>query len=293
MNIPLKSKLSERGIAIVAMVVCAILWSLSGLMIKLVDLNPVAIAGIRSLFAAILMYILCKRPKFDFSPMQIGAALMYTGTVLLFVIANKMTTSANAILLQYTAPIYAAILGFIFLREKVNIRDVVAIIVILGGMCLFFVDDLNSGGLLGNIFAILSGICFAAQAIFMKLQKTSSPAASIILGNIITFAVSIPFLFAKVPSPKDISILAIMGIFQLGLAYVLYSFAVTKLSALDMVLIPIIEPILNPIWVVIFTGEVPGTMAIIGGVIVIGAVVAKSLTGDKKQLETELNKGKS
>ncbi len=291
MKIPLSASLSIRGKAIIALVVCATLWSMGGLMIKLVNLNPVAIAGIRSLFAAIIMFLVCRRPKFDFSPMQIGAALMYTGTVLLFVMANKMTTSANAILLQYTAPIYAAILGFIFLREKVNIRDVVAIIVILGGMCLFFVDDLNSGGLLGNVLAILSGICFSAQAIFMKLQKTSSPTASIILGNIITFVVSIPFLFADAPTPGEITVLAIMGIFQLGLAYVLYSYAVTKLSALEMVLIPIVEPILNPIWVVIFTGEIPGTMAIIGGVIVIGAVIVKSLTGNKKQLELELNKG--
>ena len=291
MKIPLVASLSVRGRAIIALVACATLWSLGGLMIKLVNLNPVAIAGIRSLFAAIIMFLVCRRPKFDFSPMQIGAALMYTGTVLLFVMANKMTTSANAILLQYTAPIYAAILGFIFLREKVNIRDVVAIIVILGGMCLFFVDDLNSGGLLGNVLAILSGICFAAQAIFMKLQKTSSPTASIILGNIITFVVSIPFLFADTPTPGEITILAMMGIFQLGLAYVLYSYAVTKLSALEMVLIPIVEPILNPIWVVIFTGEIPGAMAIIGGVIVIGAVIVKSLTGNKKQLELKLNKG--
>lgn len=288
MKIPLVASLSVRGRAIIALVACATLWSLGGLMIKLVNLNPVAIAGIRSLFAAIIMFLVCRRPKFDFSPMQIGAALMYTGTVLLFVMANKMTTSANAILLQYTAPIYAAILGFIFLREKVNIRDVVAIIVILGGMCLFFVDDLNSGGLLGNVLAILSGICFSAQAIFMKLQKTSSPTASIILGNIITFVVSIPFLFADAPTPGEITILGIMGIFQLGLAYVLYSYAVTKLSALEMVLIPIVEPILNPIWVVIFTGEIPGTMAIVGGVVVIGAVIVKSLTGNKKQLELEL-----
>ncbi len=291
MKIPLVASLSVRGRAIIALVACATLWSLGGLMIKLVNLNPVAIAGIRSLFAAIIMFLVCRRPKFDFSPMQIGAALMYTGTVLLFVMANKMTTSANAILLQYTAPIYAAILGFIFLREKVNIRDVVAIIVILGGMCLFFVDDLNSGGLLGNVLAILSGICFSAQAIFMKLQKTSSPTASIILGNIITFVVSIPFLFADTPTPGEITILAMMGIFQLGLAYVLYSYAVTKLSALEMVLIPIVEPILNPIWVVIFTGEIPGAMAIIGGAIVIGAVIVKSLTGNKKQLELKLNKG--
>ena len=125
----------------------------------------------------------------------------------------------------------------------------------------------------------------------MKLQKTSSPTASIILGNIITFVVSIPFLFADTPTPGEITILAMMGIFQLGLAYVLYSYAVTKLSALEMVLIPIVEPILNPIWVVIFTGEIPGAMAIIGGAIVIGAVIVKSLTGNKKQLELKLNKG--
>ncbi|MBC7844992.1 MAG: EamA family transporter [Flavobacterium sp.] len=216
--------------------------------------------------------------------MQIGAALMYTGTVMLFVIANKMTTSANAILLQYTAPIYAAIFGWIFLREKVSLLDWGVIVFVIAGMGLFFMGDLTGGNMFGNILAIISGVTFAAQAIFLKLQKGVNAASSIVLGNFFTFILSIPFLFQKVPTATDVTALVLMGVFQLGLAYSLYSFAVTRLSALETILLPVIEPILNPVWVFMFIGEIPGKWSLIGGLIVITSVTLRCYLVSKKQI---------
>jgi len=268
---------SMKTKATLALALCAVLWSSGGILIKLVNMNPLAIAGCRSLVAAFVIIILTGRPKFTFSKWQILSALSYTGTVLLFVSANKFTTSANAILLQYTAPIYAAVFGYIFLKEKVGKIDILTIIVVIAGMALFFMDDLAGGNLFGNIIAIVSGVTFALQAVFLRLQKDSSPAASLVLGNFITAAAGIPFVFSEAPGGTDILALIALGVFQLGLAYTLYSYAIKHVSALEAILIPVIEPILNPVWVLIFAGEYPGKWTLAGGAIVILAVTGRSM----------------
>lgn len=268
---------SMKTKATIALVLCAALWSTGGILIKLVNMNPLAIAGCRSVVASLVIIILTGKPKFTFSKWQLASAFSYTGTVLLFVSANKFTTSANAILLQYTAPIYAAVFGYIFLKEKVGRIDILTIAVVIGGMALFFMDDLAGGNLLGNIIAIVSGVTFALQAVFLRLQKDSSPAASLILGNFITAAIGIPFAFSEAPGGTDILALVALGIFQLGLAYTFYSYAIKHVSALEAILIPVIEPILNPVWVLIFAGEYPGKWSLIGGAIVILAVTGRSL----------------
>jgi len=275
MNILTNSSIKSKSI--VALVLCAALWSTAGILIKLVNLNPLAIAGSRSIVAAFVIMLFTGKPKFTFSKLQIGSALSYTGTVLLFVSANKYTTSANAILLQYTAPVYAAIFGYLLLNEKVSKVDLLTIGAVIGGMVLFFIDDLAGGSLLGNILAIISAVTFALQAVLLRKQQDSSPAASLILGNIITGLIGIPFLFAKVPNHTEILVLLALGVFQLGLSYTLYAFAIKHVSALEAILIPVIEPILNPVWVFIFAGEFPGKWSIIGGLVVILAITGRGL----------------
>jgi len=268
---------SLRAKAILALIFCAALWSTGGILIKLVNLNPLAIAGSRSLVAALVILLITGKPKFTFSKGQIASALAYTGTVVLFVSANKFTTSANAILLQYTAPIYAAIFGYIILKEKVSKVDILTIGIVIAGMTLFFIDDLAGGNLLGNIIAILSGVTFALQAVLLRKQQDSSPAASLILGNIFTAIIGLPFLFVQTPTQTDIWVLIVMGVFQLGLAYTLYSFAIKHVTALEAILIPVIEPILNPLWVFLFVGEFPGKWTVVGGAIVILAVTGRGI----------------
>jgi drug/metabolite transporter (DMT)-like permease len=266
---------SDRSRSIILLVITAILWSLGGVLIKSIKWNAVAIAGMRSVIAAIVLLIVIKKPKLTWSFAQIGGALAYSGTVILFVLANKTTTAANAILLQYTAPIYVALFGTWFLKEKTKLFDWIIIFIVLGGMALFFLDHLNTNGVLGNIIAASSGVCFGFFAIFMRMQKEESPIESVLLGNILTAIIAVPFMFSSAPSTDGIITLLIMGVVQLGIPYILYSKAIKHVTALEAILIPVIEPILNPMWVFLLLGEVPGPWAILGGAIVISAVTLR------------------
>ncbi len=260
--------LSKKSKAILLLVITATLWSTGGLLIKSVNWNPLAIAGMRSGISAIVLYLYLKKPNFTWSKSQIGAALTYAATVILFVSANKMTTAANTILLQFTAPIYVAIFAAIFLKEKTRVVDWISVIIVFGGMTLFFVDKLDITGFWGNILAALSGISFAFFTIFMRMQKDGSPLESVLLGNIITAIIGLPFIFSSSPGASGWLFLCLLGTVQLSIPYILYSKAIKELAALETVLITVIEPILNPIWVLLLLNEVPGPWSIVGGIIV-------------------------
>ena len=192
--------------------------------------------------------------------------------------ANKLTTSANAILLQYTAPIFVAILGVWILKEKIRWYDIISIAIVFLGMILFFIDNVNIGNTLGNIIAILSGFSMACMTISLRLQKDGSAMDTTFFGNILTFIVAIPFLiFTPLPDIKSIIIILIMGVFQLGIPYIFYVNSTKYLTALEAILITVMEPLLNPLWVYIFAGEKPGTYAIIGGIVVIVTVVLRGI----------------
>lgn len=280
--------LKERPKAILFLILTATLWSLGGLLIKSVNSNPLAIAGMRSGISAIIILIAVGKPKFNWSFAQIGAALFYTGTVLLFVAANKSTTAANAILIQYTAPVYVAFLGAWLLKEKVKPLDWLTIAVVLGGMLLFFVDDINTKGVFGNILAAVSGLSFAAFAVFMRMQKEGSPLESVLLGNILTAIIGIPFIFGSVPDTKGWFCLVVLGVVQLGLPYILYAKAIKHVTALEASIIPVIEPLLNPIWVFLLLGEKPGKWALLGGLVVLAAVTFRCIAPLRKyQMNTQ------
>jgi drug/metabolite transporter (DMT)-like permease len=160
----------------------SVLWSSGGLLIKWVSWNPLAIAGARSAIAAVVLLVALRRPHFSWSFAQVGGAVVYTATVTLFVAATKLTTAANAILLQYTAPVYAALFGAWFLGERVAWLDWVTIAAVIGGMLLFFLDRLTPGGLWGNVLAIASGVSYAGLVTFLRKQKDSSPLESVLMG---------------------------------------------------------------------------------------------------------------
>ncbi|MBC8016217.1 MAG: EamA family transporter, partial [Sporomusaceae bacterium] len=187
---------------------------------------------------------------------------------------------ANAILLQYTAPIFVALLGNWFLNEKTTRRDWLTISIVLGGMVFFFIDKVSAGNMLGNIIAVFSGISFAVFIVCMRMQKDASPYGSVLIGNILTFVISI-FFWSDI-SLNQTSLLGILslGLFQMGLAYVLYSYAIRYVPALKATLITSIEPILNPLWVFLLIGEQPGFYAMIGGFIVLTAITARYWVGD-------------
>jgi drug/metabolite transporter (DMT)-like permease len=269
---------SERGWAIAAVAACALLWSTGGLLEKLVSWNPFALAGIRSLIGGVMILAFLRRPRFTWSFAQVSGAVCYAACMILFVAANKLTTAANAIMLQYTAPLYAAAFGWIFLKEKASTVDWVTIVVVLGGMALFFMDKLTLGGMQGNLLAIVSGIFFAGAMVSFRAQKAGSSMESILLAHGLTFVISIPFLWGG-PGPSMVGwgALAALGVFQIGLSSVLLTYGVKHISALQSLLTSMLEPIFNPVWVFLVIGEVPGPRALAGGAIIVAAVTARSL----------------
>lgn len=276
----------ERRVSVCIMLVTAVLWSLGGVLIKSVEWNPMAISGARSAIAAILLLAVVRRPRFTWSFPQVGGAVAYVGTVSLFAIANKLTTAANAILLQYTSPIWIALLGAGFLGERATWTDWLGIIAVIFGMALFFADDLTQASLLGTIIAIGSGFCFGCLTLFLRKQKDDSPLETVILGNILTALISVPFMLGSSPGSRGWLLLATTGVFQLGLPYILYTVAIRHITALDAILLATIEPVLNPLWVLLAIGEKPGPWALVGGAVVLSSVTVRSVV-------TAVGKGKT
>lgn len=269
--------MEKRTQAIFFLLATAILWSTGGFLIKMVHGHPMAITGVRSSVAAIFLYLVCRPKKWHWSVPQIGGAVMYAVLVVLFITANKLTTAANAILIQYSAPIYIALFSRWFLGEKITWLDWLIIFIVISGLLLFFLDELTVDGFWGNICAVLSGVCLAWLFMFMRKQKNASPVESVILGNFLAAIIGLPFIALGGPTAGDYLILVFMGIFQLALPYWLFSLAIKHVTALESVLIPIVEPILNPVWVLFITGEVPGPWAVVGGIVVLSAVTSRSL----------------
>ena len=275
--------------AVGQLVLAAICWSFGGLLIKAVEWPGLAVAGGRGLVAALFLFLLHGRLRLRFSwPMVLGA-VAYAACSLLFVSANKLTTAANAILLQYTAPVWVALFSAWLLREPARRSDWWTIFCVLGGMSLFFADRLELAHTLGNVLAIAAGVAFAGMAVALRRQKDGSPVESIILGNLLAFLVGLPAIVTapSLPATGWFTLLA-LGVVQLGTAYWLYSRAIRHVSALEAVLLPVLEPILNPLWVLLALGEKPSAYALVGGAIVLVAVSVRAWMGLRP---TPVNRG--
>ncbi len=263
--------------AVGALVLTSLLWSTGGLLIKSVPLTGVTIAGTRSAIAAMVMWLWLRRLRPTWAPAQLGGIVAYAATVTLFVMATKLTSAANAILLQYTAPIWVALLSAAITRERLRWYDVVTVAAVMSGMVVFFVDKLEGPALTGTFVAVLSGIAFAFVALCMRAQRGVATTETIVIGNILTALVCLPFSsFSGADSMAWVYLVA-LGVVQLGISYMLYSWALAHVTALEAILITVLEPLLNPVWVLLGTGETPSTYAAIGGVIVVGSVVARGV----------------
>jgi drug/metabolite transporter (DMT)-like permease len=280
--------MQQRFLAPILLVITALLWSLGGVLIKSIDWPPMAIAAGRSIAAIPVLLVFAgpafaglrrgRRQRFTFSPAQVGGAIAYAATVALFVFATRMTTAANAIFLQYTAPIYVAIIGRWYLGERPLPIDWWVIAVALGGIALFFLDRLTTFGFWGNITALASALAFASLVILLRKERTGSPINIVILGNIIVGIAGAPFLLrAPLFQPRALWLVLVLGVVQLGLSYALYAEAIKHVTALEAMLIPLIEPILNPVWVMLALGERPGPWAIAGATLVLSAVLVRGI----------------
>ena len=278
----------NKSVGILAMAATAFLWSIAGLFIKVIDWNPIAIAGMRSLIASIVIFLYLKHPKIHLSFPQIAASIANAATMLLFVSANKTTTAANAILLQYFAPVLTVFIGAILLKERTRVEHFAAFPLVAAGMIFMFFDELSGGKLFGNVLAIMSAITFSFYFVFMRMQKDGSPLESILLSHWLTAGICIIIsLFLPVPhvTLKSLVAIAVLGIVQIGLSAILFSIAIKRVSAVQANLIAVIEPVFNPVWVFLAIGEAPGTNTLIGGGIIVLAVTLASIINARRREE--------
>ena len=270
-----------------AVFLCALLWSTSGLFIRLVDWHPMAIAGSRSFIAALFLLALRRFPPgrgrgkipLGQTPRLVLCGLCYAATMILFVIANTMTASANAIMLQYAAPAWAALLGWFFLRERPRWDQWGALAFVGIGMLLVFSGGLEAGSMTGDLLALASGVAFAGNTVVLRAHKDGNPMDILLFSNITTAVFSVPFFFLHPPamSVHNLLCIAYMGIFQIGMASALFAAGIRRVPATQAMLIASIEPVLNPIWVMLALGERPTVQAMAGGGIIIAAVLFSSI----------------
>jgi DME family drug/metabolite transporter len=267
----------------------AVLWSTGGLFIKATSLSAVQLSFGRSLLAAITIALVTRREGFGLNRVTALTSVLYAALLLLFVLATKLTTAANAIFLQYTAPVYVLILEPLFYREKFLLRDLATVAACVGGMSLFFVGKLRPQDVDGNLLALASGVCFALYFLLLRHSKARNVnrASSAIYGNLIVVVIAAPAFFTAARSgisTNDVASMAYLGIVQIGVAYALFTLAMARgLRSLDASIVGYVEPVLNPIWVFLFIGERPSGWAMVGGAIIIASVMAHMLLSAKEK----------
>ncbi|MDR0876243.1 MAG: DMT family transporter [Clostridiales Family XIII bacterium] len=270
--------MNQRTKSIWLLLLAGLLWSIGGVFIKTNDANPFVISSVRGLVAAIVFFAVLKgRPKMTWSRPQILGALAYSGVLTCFVLATKLTSAANAILLEYTSPIFAAILAWLILRERLHGYDILAIAGVGVGMWLLMSGSLSGGHAAGNVIGLGTGVCYAVFVICLRLQKDVSPYETVFLGNIFTFLIGLPFFFIAPPALASLPPVVFLGVFQIALPYLLLTYASKNAKAIDITLFTILEPLLNPVWVFLYTGENPGVRTIIGGAVLLAVVVMKAV----------------
>jgi drug/metabolite transporter, DME family len=288
-SILLKIPQHRKGLILISLT--AFLWSSSGLFIKVLSLNAFQILFYRSTIAALTIFVISiarrKKLKFETDLISILCAFSFAGILIFFVISNKLTTAANAIFLQFTAPIYLLFLEPFFLKTKFKRSNLVTIIICLFGMILFFFGKLELGNIYGNLIAILSGLCFALFSLFLKwkkqIHKSTNAINNVILGNIIVAIVCFPIVYSDLAiCTNDALILIYMGVFQIGISYIIFNEGIKYVSATESMIIATLEAIFNPMWVYLGIGEKPSVYAIIGGLIIFSAVIMHNLKSNVK-----------
>ncbi len=267
--------MTEKQKGILYVFITSILYSLGGICIKVIPWNGISINGGRTAIALVVIgiYLIVIKHPLRLNRWVLLGALAVFSTNLLFCIANKLTTAANAIVLQFTAPIFVMLFSFLFLRKRPGRLDLIACVVVFGGVIFFFADSLTMGGGLGNLLALISGVTYAG--IFMLNDLPSSDAiSSVFWGDLISAVVGLPFLLQETDfSLKPVLSLLVLGIFQVAVAYILLTIGLRTTPAITASLVSGIEPVLNPVLVAIFYGEMIGQFALIGAAIVILGVV--------------------
>ena len=275
------SSSAGRGLAMGQMLLCALLWSIGGIFLKQVPYNAFAILFFRGMFAVMpcLFHLLHRRIRPVFSKKTLLHGLFQSYTGLAFVVANKLTTAANAIVLQYTGPVFLLLFTAIKLRRRHCAQEILTVLGAFLGIGLVFWDAAPGATPLGDCIATTAGISMALMFMAVGEETEQEQFSGILAGHILTMSVGL--LFGRVGeiefAPWPFACMAILGIFQLGIPYCLHARAGRVCPPMPLILLSLLEPLLNPVWVMLFDGETPGPRALLGGLLVLAVVTAYSL----------------
>jgi len=267
------------------MAACALLWSISGVLIKSNPWHWALIAGSRSLLAAGVMalFLRVRRIPFRINRVSITSGIIMATMFLSFTLANKLTTAANAIVIQSCAPVFILLYNVVVRKTGARAVDVTAVALTALGILLFFLDQLTPGRLLGNAVALFSGILLAAVYIITCGMDNASCLSGVLIAHLITASVGLPFALGTDAqlSGAAIASIALLGIVQLGIPYILYGLAVQHCPPLALSLIGLLEAVFNPLWVFWFSGESPSPTALLGGALVLLSLAAWTVLGNR------------
>jgi len=271
------TSLTERRKAILFLILAALLWSTAGAFVKALDWQPMSILAGRGLFTSLVFLLYMRHLPTKITRWTLLAAGGSIVTQFLFITSTKLTTAANSIFLQYTAPIYVVLLAYWLLREKPSRTDWIAMGTIFLGLILFLGDQLSPDGFYGNILAMLSGVTSAVMMVSFRAQKDATPEDSILIASLVIAIFGFPSILKETQTVTSWLTIAYLGIFQIGLAFIFFTKGIKHIPALEANLIGTLEPILNPVWVFLFLGERMGSSALLGGLVVLVGVIVSAV----------------
>ena len=278
--------MKKENIAVIEMLICAALWSIAGILIKLIPWTGFSVAAMRGLIAGITIavYMALKKYRFILNKKTLITGMLSAMVYTCFVCSNKMTTAANAIVLQFTSPVFIVIFTTVIYKTGIRRADLLVVLFTLAGITLTFLDKLESGYILGNFVAVGAGMFMAGMFVSVGNCEREERFSGILLGQFFTFLIGLPSLIISKPefTPAATAAILTLGVFQLGISYILYIKSSKYCPPLACCLLGAVEPLLNPVWVMIFDGETPGLLAFIGGIIVIASVTVWCIFGKDK-----------
>ena len=282
-----KGTMKKENKAMLEMLLCAALWSIAGIFMKFLPWNGLAVASLRSLLAGltIAIYMVLSNRRFVIEKKTLLSGILTGCVYTCFACANKLTTAANAIVLQFTSPVFIVIFSALFFRKKIKRADLITVLITLGGIALFFFDRLETGYLFGNLVAIAAGMFMAGMYMAVGNLEGDERFTAITIGQAFTFLVGLPAVIATKPvfNLTTVSCIAVLGVFQLGISYILYVKASLYCPPLACCLLGGLEPLLNPVWVLLFYGEKPGIFALVGGIVVVVTITVWCALGSREQ----------
>jgi drug/metabolite transporter (DMT)-like permease len=255
-----------------------VLWSLAGVFIKFLELHPLTITFYRSFFAWLFFSPFLRQKPYRVDRPLLISVSTYTAAICSFVWANKLTTAANAIVLQYTAPIFVFIFVRLLFGEPISKNNFVTLLMGMSGVGIIFLGSVGQPDAGGVLVAVLSGFLFATYMVNLRYVKQATPVYLTWINNLACFLILVPLVWSRLALAFDEALaLAIMGVVQLGIPYFLFSKALETVSLQEASLIVLIEPVLNPIWVALVVGEIPSTSTLIGGAVILASLGVRYL----------------